>query len=74
MPYSTTDLATLEAALASGALTIEYADRRVTYRDIKELKLAIQTVKEELALVDGSPATGPGSASWRRSYASWSPG
>ena len=48
MAYTEDQLIALEQALASGALTVEYADRRITYRSIDDLKKAIQVVKAEL--------------------------
>jgi len=40
MAYSRAQLNAVEAALASGALTVEYDGRRVTYRSVRELKEA----------------------------------
>jgi hypothetical protein len=54
MGYTQDDLTKLEAALASGALEVEYNDRKVRYRSIKELKEAIQIVKKDLGLVNRS--------------------
>ena len=51
MAYSNDDLLKLEAALASGAKEVEYNDRTVKFRSIKELKEAIHIVKRELGLV-----------------------
>ena len=51
MAYTTEDVEKLEAALASGAKEVEYNDRTVKYRSVKELKEAIQVVKKELGLV-----------------------
>lgn len=52
MAYTLEDLEKLESALASGAKEVEYNDRTVKYRSIKELKDAIQVVKRELGLVN----------------------
>lgn len=35
--YSSADLAAIEAAIARGERTVQYADRSVTYRDVTEL-------------------------------------
>lgn len=51
MAYTTDDLEKLEAALSSGAEQVEYNDRTVKFRSIKQLKEAIQVVKRELGLV-----------------------
>lgn len=37
MPYTQTDLDGLDAAIKTGALTIEYADKKVTYRSMSEM-------------------------------------
>ena len=48
MSFTQTQLDALEAALASGALTVEYDGRRVTYRSVAELKEAIAEVRAAL--------------------------
>jgi len=49
MAWTQTDLDAIEAALASGELTIQHSDgRRITYRTIQELKAARALVKGEL--------------------------
>jgi hypothetical protein len=37
MAYTATDLANIQAAIAKGELSVEFADRRVTYRSIDDL-------------------------------------
>lgn len=49
MALSQSDVDALEAALASGELTVDYDGRRVTFRGIAELKDAIGYVKQQLA-------------------------
>lgn len=44
------DLAAIEKAIASGALKVEYNDRTVTYRSIKELKEARELIRRALGL------------------------
>lgn len=44
----------LEAALASGELTVEYNGNRTTYRSVAELKQAIRYFKDELATSSAS--------------------
>lgn len=69
MSWTTTDLANVEAAIASGELTVEYAGKgRVTYRTIDELLRARQAIIEVLA------QTGAVVAQPRRRYASFSSG
>ena len=41
-------LETLERALASGLLTVEYEGRRVTYRDHNQLVAAVACLKRQL--------------------------
>ena len=53
MIYTQTQLDALEAALASGALTVEYDGRRVTYRSVAELKEAIAEVRTALDAAAG---------------------
>ena len=53
MTYSQSQLDVLEAALASGALTVEYDGRRVTYRSVAELKEAIAEVRTALDAASG---------------------
>ena len=52
MALSSSDLAALEKALASGELTVEYDGKRVTYRSVAELRQAIDYVKSELAAAE----------------------
>jgi len=49
--YTLDDLEALESALASGAKRVEYNDRTVEFRSVRELKEAIQLVKKDLGLV-----------------------
>jgi hypothetical protein len=54
MAYTLGQLAALEAALASGATTITYQGRSITYRSVEELKAAISTVKNSMAVANGT--------------------
>lgn len=49
MAYSTTDLDALDKAIASGALSLELAGRKITYRSVDELLKARDHVAGELA-------------------------
>ena len=49
MALSQTDLDNLEAALASGELSVEYEGRRVTFRSVDDLSRSIAYVKNALA-------------------------
>lgn len=49
MPFSAADLATLDRAIATGELSVEFADRKVTYRSIADLKQARELVLSTLS-------------------------
>lgn len=54
MAYTSSDLQELKDALASGALSVQFADgKRVQYRSISELMRAIQFVERELSAAEG---------------------
>lgn len=53
MAFTITDLAAVEAAIASGELSVQYADRRVQYRSIDELMRARETIANELNTASG---------------------
>ena len=40
MAWTQTDLDAIEAAISSGELTVQYLDKRITYRSITELQTA----------------------------------
>lgn len=46
----------LVRALSRGELTVEYADRRVTYRSVVELERALDRLRLELQTTQGTPA------------------
>jgi len=48
MAYTQWQLDALEAALASGTLTLEFDGKRVTYRSLDEIQRAIEIVKKSL--------------------------
>jgi len=48
MAYTTTQLAALQAALASGELSVEYDGKKVQYRSVAELERAIAVVQGAL--------------------------
>jgi hypothetical protein len=66
MAYTVTQLEALQAALASGELTVSYEGKTVTYRSIKDLKAAIGVVEA------GLQAQGTISATPSVSYAAYS--
>ena len=67
MAYTQAQLDALQAALASGTLRVQYEDRMITYRDLDEIRQAIQIVQGELAGQAGTPR-------YTRSYASFRKG
>ena len=63
MAYSQADVDTLQAAIATGALTVRSADGRlVTYRSLDEMKRILQEVRD---------AVTPSAAGSRTSYATF---
>jgi hypothetical protein len=54
MAYTPSQLQALENALASGVLTVQYQGRTITYRSTAALKEAISTVRNALAVQDGT--------------------
>lgn len=67
MAFTTTQLAAIEAALASGELTVEYDGKRVTYRSMADLVTARDLIRGELIAAGTITDTTP-----RRSYAAHS--
>jgi hypothetical protein len=56
MAWTTTDIEKLEKAIASGQLTVRYADRSITYQN-SEAMLAV--LKQMRAEVDAAAGTTP---------------
>ncbi len=54
MAWTTTDLANIEAAIASGTLSVQFGDRRVQYQSIGELIKARDLIKAEVDLAVSS--------------------
>lgn len=55
MAWTLTDLQALEKAIASGTLSVKYADRQVNYRSLDEMLKIRDMIAKEL----GQKATGP---------------
>lgn len=53
MSFTASDLAALDAAIASGELTVKKGDRQVTYRSMDELLKARKLVADQLASTTG---------------------
>lgn len=49
MAYTPTDLANIDAAIASGELTVEQEGRKITYRSVAELRQARAIILQALA-------------------------
>lgn len=60
MAFTQTDLDTLNAAIASGELRVQYRDKAVQYRSLSEMLQIRKMMQEELGLTP--PVTGAG---WR---------
>lgn len=55
MAFSAAQLATLEAAAATGELTVQLADRKIQYQTLADLLSAIDLARRDLAGVSGLP-------------------
>jgi len=51
MAFTTTQLAAIEEAIASGTLTVKYSDKQVTYQSTTELLRVRDVIRRELGLV-----------------------
>lgn len=54
MAWTQQQLDAIEAAIASGELTVRFGDRTVTYRSMDELLRARAVVKESLSVASGT--------------------
>lgn len=60
MAFTPADLAAIDAAIASGELTVSHNGRTVTYRSMADLMRARQTILAEIAAAQpGQSAGGP---------------
>lgn len=48
MAWTADQISKLEAAIATGALTVRYADRQVTYRSLDEMQRLLQDMRDEV--------------------------
>jgi hypothetical protein len=55
MAFTQADLDALDAAIASGELSVGYGDRRVTYRSLDELLRAREIMARALGLTTAAP-------------------
>lgn len=54
MAYTQDDLTAIETAIKSGALTVEYADKKVTYRSLAEMLRIRDIIRKALGLTNTS--------------------
>lgn len=54
MAWTIEEYNSLKAAIATGAKTVKYADKEVTYRSIEEMSAVLRAMAEELGLSDHS--------------------
>lgn len=59
MAFTTQDLSAIDAAIASGELTVSHNGRTVTYRSMSDLLQARATVVAELASAQSGRSGGP---------------
>jgi hypothetical protein len=50
MAYTSSDLIAIEEALASGVLEVQYTDKRVKYRSLRDLIALRELIKRELGI------------------------
>lgn len=55
MPYTVQDLQALEAAIATGALEVEYADKKIKYRSLAEMQQIRNQMLQELGTAPKTP-------------------
>lgn len=55
MAFSSTDLASIDAAIASGELRVQIDNREVIYRSIDDLMKARRVILEELGTTAAAP-------------------
>ena len=54
MAYTSTDVSTIESAIASGKTLVRYADRTVQYQDIDAMRRARREMLDEIAAAAGT--------------------
>lgn len=54
MAFTSSDLTALDEAIASGALEVQYTDKRVKYRSLDDMIKVRRLIKKELGLTDTS--------------------
>lgn len=54
MAYTTLEYETLVKAIAQGALSVEYGDKKVTYRSLEEMLRLKKSMEVELGITSGT--------------------
>jgi len=54
MPYTQQKLDDLEDAIAEGVLSVQYEDRKVTYRSVEQMEAIRSKMRRALGLTSGS--------------------
>jgi hypothetical protein len=67
MPFTSSDLANVDAAIASGELAVEVNGKRITYRSVDELKEARTLILGDIAAA-GSAAGGTRRGAYRMTF------
>jgi hypothetical protein len=67
MPFTSSDLANVDAAIASGELAVEVNGKRITYRSVDELKEARTLILGDIAAA-GSSAGGTRRGAYRVTF------
>ncbi|GHH52482.1 phage head-tail joining protein [[Pseudomonas] boreopolis] len=55
MAFNQQQIATLEAAIATGTLRVRYADREVTYQSLDAMRSLLKEMRAEVAEAAGRP-------------------
>lgn len=67
MPFTSTDLANVDAAIASGELAVEVNGKRITYRSVQELMTARSAILSEIATA-GTASAGTRRGAYRVTF------
>jgi len=60
MSFTTSDLTAIERAIASGELVVQYADKRIEYRSVAQLRQAREMIRGELEAAAAGAASARG--------------
>lgn len=71
MSYTLEQITILETSIAQGALTVEYSDKKVTYRSLDEMLKILSIMKGD---VEGQTPGATGGGQGKRFYGQFSKG